>query len=255
MSLLSSAEKNLFLESTKLVQEVEVSPDFTKIHCPSRMVVAGPSLIGKSQFALRLVKYRDIVYNEKFDRVIYALPEASIHLHQKFIEELKNACSFLEIVEGLPDIDTLNLAAEKTSHKLLIMDDLMSKVFASSEMLELVTSTSHHSNISVVIICQSIFLPSKHRLTLIRNCSEKVLFHNKVDQNQLNVLSRHINPSRPNLLKQCFDFIYKHTKKHDLKYVLIDASPLSSLPYNACLRTFIFPQEDGKVRCVFFSTS
>ncbi len=248
-------EQNLFLEATKIVQEVEVSADFTKIHCPSRMVIAGPSLIGKSQFALNLVKYRDTVYNEKFERILYAFPESSLHLHDKFIQDLKEACTFVEIIEGLPDVDSLNLAAEKSSHKLLIMDDLMSKVFGSSSILELVTSTSHHSNISVVIICQSIFLPSKHRLTLIRNCSEKVLFHNKVDQNQLTVLSRHINPSRPNLLKQCFDFIYKHTKKSDLKYVLIDASPLSSLPYNACLRTFIFPQDDGKVRCVFFSTS
>ncbi len=245
---------NLFLKSTKLLQEVEVSEDFIKIRCPSRMVVAGPSLIGKSQFAHNLIKFRDVVYNQTFDRIVYALPEGSLHLHENFIQDLKNAYEKIEIVEGLPDIDNLNLAAEKNSHKLLIMDDLMSKVFGSSSILELVTSTSHHSNISVVIISQSIFLPAKHRLTLIRNCSEKVLFHNKVDQNQLSVLSRHINPRKPDLLKECFDFIYKHTKKEDLKYVLIDASPLSHLPYNACLRTFIFPGNDGKVRPIFFSS-
>ncbi len=130
----------------------------------------------------------------------------------------------------------------------------MAQAFSSSKILELVTSTSHHSNISVIIICQSIFLPARHRLTLVRNCSEKVLFHNKVDHNQLNVLSRHINPNKPNLLKECFDFIYRNTSKADLKYVLIDASPLSELPYNACLRTFIFPGIDGKVRPIFFST-
>ncbi len=251
--LTKKIESNLILQPAKLVQEVEVSPDFIKIHCPSRMVIAGPSMIGKSQFALKLIKFREIVYNQKFDRIVYALPEASIHLHTTFIQNLREACDFIEIIEGLPDIDNLNLAAEKTSHKLLVMDDLMSKAFSSSHILELVTSTSHHSNISVVIICQSIFLPAKHRLTLIRNCSEKVLFHNKVDHNQLNVLSRHINPNIPNLLKECFDFIYKHTSKADLKYVLIDASPLSELPYNACLRTFIFPEDDGKVRPVFFS--
>ncbi len=244
---------NLILQSNKIVQEVSVSSDFVKIHCPSRMVVAGPSMIGKSQFALKLIKFRDVIYNKKFERIVYALPEASIHLHSTFIETLRSECDFIEIVEGLPDINSLNLAAEKTSHKLLIMDDLMSQAFSSSNILELVTSTSHHSNISVVMICQSIFLPAKHRLTLVRNCSEKVLFHNKVDHNQLNVLSRHINPSKPNLLKECFDFIYRNTSKSDLKYVLIDASPLSELPYNACLRTFIFPEKDGKVRPVFFS--
>ncbi len=246
---------NLILDSKKIVQEVTVSQDFVKIHCPSRMVIAGPSMIGKSQFALKLIQFRNIIYNAKFDRIVYAFPEATLHLHSSFIEELKTACPFIEIIEGLPDTSTLNLDAEKTSHKLLIMNDLMSKAFSSSSILELVTRTSHHSNISVIIICQSIFLPAKHRLTLIRNCSEKVLFHNKVDHNQLNILSRHINPNNPNLLKECFDFIYRHTQRADLKYVLIDASPLSELPYNACLRTFIFPDSDGKVRPVFFSSA
>ncbi len=247
--------KNLSLKSNQLMQEVEVPSDFIKIKCPARMVVAGPSMIGKSRFALQLVKYRKDVFNENFDRILYALPENSLHLHQHFLENLREVCSFIEIVEGLPDVDQLNLGTEQLSHKLLIMDDLMTKAFASSKILELVTSTSHHSNISVIIISQSIFLPAKHRLTLIRNCSEKVIFHNKVDYNQLAVISRHMSPGHPNLLKDCFDFIYENTTKHDLKYVLIDSSPLSDLPYNACIRTFIFPQSDGKVRPVFFSMS
>ncbi len=248
------ATDNLILRSTKQVQEVSVSSDFIKIRCPSRMVISGPSMIGKSRFALKLIEFRNMIYNENFDRILYALPENALHLHQNFIENLRSVCPLIEIVEGLPDINSLNLAVESSTHKLLIMDDLMQQAFTSNKILELVTSTSHHSNISVVIICQSIFLPAKHRLTLIRNCSEKVIFHNKVDQNQLAVLSRHISPNNPNLLKDCFDFIYQHSLKDDLKYVLIDASPLSPLPYNACIRTFIFPQDDGKIRPVFFST-
>ncbi len=250
-----SKSENLILHTNKLVQIVEVSPNFAKIHCPSRMVVAGPSMIGKSQFALKLVKFRNSIYNEKFDRILYAFPEATLHLHQPFIDELKKACNFIEILEGLPDIDALSLSTERTTHKLLIMDDLMTQVFSSQGILDLVTSTSHHCNISVVIITQSIFLPAKHRLTLIRNCSEKVIFHNKLDHNPLATLSRHIAPGKPTLLKECFDFIYRNTSKSDLKYVVLDASPLSELPYNACIRTFIFPAADGKVRPVFFSTS
>ncbi len=253
-TLRSKKSQNLILNSTKLVQEVEVDADFVKIHCPSRMVVAGPSMIGKSQFALKLVKFRNFVYNEKFDRILYAFPESSLHLHQPFINDLRKACDFIEIIEGLPDIDALSLATERTTHKLLIIDDLMTQVFTSKGILDLVTSTSHHSNISVVIVTQSIFLPAKHRLTLVRNCSEKVIFHNKLDHNPLAILSRHIAPGKPTLLKECFDFIYRNTSKTDLKYVVLDSSPLSELPYNACIRTFIFPNEDGKVRPVFFST-
>ncbi len=139
--------KNLSLKSTRNVQEVEVPANFIKIRCPCRMVVAGPSMIGKSRFALKLIEFRKDVFDEKFDRILYALPDTSLHLHQEFIQDLRNICPFVEIVEGLPDVDTLNLATEKSSHKLLIMDDLMSKAFASGKILELVTSTSHHSNI------------------------------------------------------------------------------------------------------------
>ncbi len=248
---MAGISENLVLNATKVVQEVNVSPDFIKIQCPSRMVVAGPSMSGKSQFAQKLVLFRDRIYTHTFERVLYCLPENSIHLHQKFLEELKEACAYVEIVEGLPDINALHLNADHLSHKLLILDDLMTRAFASKEILELVTSTSHHSNISVVIITQSIFLPAKHRLTLMRNCSEKVLFHDKLDHNQLQVLSRHIAPGKPNLLKECFDFIYKKTGKSDLKYVLLDASPISELPYNACIRTFIFPDKSGNIHPVF----
>ncbi len=161
------AKNNLILKSTRIVQEVDVPKDFTKIKCPSRMMVSGPSMIGKSQFALKLVEFRKFIYNEEFDRIVYALPETAIHLHRQFIEKLRTVCNFIEIVEGLPDMESLNLSSDKSSHKLLVMDDLMQQAFGSNKILELVTSTSHHSNISVVIICQSIFLPSKHRLTLI----------------------------------------------------------------------------------------
>ena len=249
------ADKNVTISSSKKVQKLEVSANFGKIICPSRLVIAGPTLSGKSTFAYQLVKYRDTIYSEPFSRIIYALPETSIHLHKDFIENLRSDCANIEIVEGLPDLEEVHLTADKNTHKLLILDDLMTKVFASANMLELMTSTSHHNNISVVIITQSIFLPSKHRLTLVRNCSEKVFFHNKVDQLELSIISRQIYPSKPHFLKKCFDQVYAKTKKKDLKYLLIDASPLSDVPQNAIVRSFIFPREDGKVRPIFFLPS
>ncbi len=245
-------EENLVFHVNKKVQDFMVSPNFAKIGCPSRLVIAGPTLSGKSQFAFNLIKYRETVYSAKFDRIVYAFPEGSMHLHQDFIKALQTVCNYIEIFEGLPNIEEQHLAAEKVTHKLVVLDDLMMKAFASNNVLELITQASHHSNISVIIVTQSMFLPAKHRLTLIRNCSEKVIFHDKIDQMQLSILSRQIFPSKPNFLRECFDFIYQVSHKKDLKYVLLDASPLSDLPHNAVARTFIFPQKDGKTRPVFF---
>ncbi len=240
----------------KIVQELNVSKEFGKIGCPSRLVIAGPTMSGKSRFALNLVKFRNDVYNEKFDRILYCLPASMIHLHYQFTNELREVYPAIEIIEGLPDLDALHLASDKNSHKLVIFDDLMQDVFASNKILELITTTSHHSNISVVTICQSLFFASKNRITFIRNCSEKVIFHDKVDQNQLSILSRHLFPNKPIFLLEAFDFIYQNTTRADLKYLFIDASPLSELPHNCLVRTFIFPGEHGvsdkKIRPVFF---
>ncbi len=245
-------DQNVVVSTKKKVQILDVDDSFTKIICPSRMVISGPTLSGKSTFALKLLKHRKDIYSNSFSRIVYALPENMFHLHQKFIETLREICSFIEIVEGLPDLLQLNLGLDKNSHKLIIFDDMMTQVFESKQILELITTTSHHSNISVITICQTLFFPSKHRVTFMRNCSEKVIFHDKVDQNQLSILSRHLLPNKPNFLQECFDFIYEITQKKDLKYLLLDANPMSHLPHNCIVRSFIFPQNDGKVRPIFF---
>lgn len=248
------SEKNLVINKQAKVQEIQVSREFAKIPCPSRMLVTGPTMAGKSQFALNLVKFRSQLYTANFEKILYALPGESIHLYQSFIQELRNVFADIRIIEGIPDVEEHHLTADK-NHKLLILDDLMVQAFASKGMLDLITKGSHHANISVILISQSIFLPAKNRLTLARNCSEKVIFHDKGDVNQLSFLSRMIYPGNSNFLSECFNYVYSATLKKDLKYLFIDSSPLSEVPHNCIVRTFIFPREDGKIRPVFFFPS
>ncbi len=250
-----AGNNHVIFNEQKKAQDFFVDENFTKITSPSRLVISGPTMSGKSSFALKLIKYQKDVYSHTFERIVYCLPQAFIHLHDDFIKKLKEAFNKIEICEGLPDVEELYLTSDKNSHKLLILDDMMTQVFASGKMLELITSTSHHCNISVVIICQSLFLPAKHRLTLIRNCSEKVIFHDKVDQNQLQILSRHIFPSKPNFLRDCFNILFDINVSKHLRYLLIDASMLSELPPNAIVRTNIFPMDDNIVRPMFFFPS
>ncbi len=251
-----TANESVSISTKKVVQKLQVPPTFAKIHCPSRLVICGPTMSGKSRFALNLIKYRSQVYDKSFERILYCFPLNMLHLHHEFIRALEAVFPEIEIIEGLPDLDTLQLTLDKTAHKLVVFDDLMKEVFGSKKILDLITQSSHHSNISVVTISQSLFFPGKNRLTFIRNCSEKVIFHDKVDQNQLSILSRHMFPSKSSFLMECFDFIYSHAGKNDLKYLLIDASPLSELPHNCIVRSFIFPNElghsDNKVRPIFF---
>ncbi len=235
------------------VEKLTVPENFGKIITPSRMLICGPTMVGKSTFALELIKNRNTVYDKDFQRIIYALPEDSIHLHQNFLETLKQIYPAIEIVEGLPNINELHLKEDKDP-KLLIIDDMMQSAFASKSMLDLITKDSHHSNCSLVVTCQNIFLPTKYGRTFVRNCSEKVIFFDKTDANQLSILSRQIFPGFPHFLHNCFDWIFTNRTNDPLKYILIDSSSLSHLPYNAIVRTCIFPENhsDGIVRMRLF---
>ena len=100
--------------------------------------------------------------------------------------------------------------------------------------------------------CQNIFLPTKYGRTFVRNCSEKVIFFDKTDANQLSILTRQIFPKYPYFLQECFEWIFAHESKHNLKYLLIDSSAISHLPYNAIVRSCIFPEKDDIVRIRLF---
>lgn len=236
---------------TASVQKLDLPQNFEKIICPSRMLIAGPSMSGKSTFVLELVKHKEKVYSATFERIIYCLPDESLHLHQEFEKELRAAFPAIEIIEGLPNITQLGIKDSK-AHKLLILDDLMFPVFESHIMLNLITKDSHHSNCSVVITCQNFYHPSKYGRTFVRNCSEKVLFFDKTDAKQLSMLSMQIYPNKPNFLKSCFDWIFQNRSEAKLKYLLIDSSTLSHFPHNALVRSFIFPGTNGQVTPILF---
>jgi hypothetical protein len=211
-------------------------------------------MAGKSAFMLELVRHRAIVYDTTFKRVIYAIPHNSAHLHQDFLKNMKDACPELEVIEGLPDLTALHVT-EDTTPKLMLIDDLMVEVLGSKDMLDLVCRDSHHTNTSVCISVQNIFHTSPHGRTFMRNCSEKVVFFTKTDNLLLSILSRQIFPSHPHFLHNCFEWIFHNRSPEELKYLLIDSSPLSPLPYNAVVRSCIFPKKEGdakSIRPLFF---
>ena len=76
------------ITESSAAQEITVPKTFGKIICPCRILVSGPTMSGKSSFALELISNRDLVFDKEFSRIISALPEDSIHLHQDFIKKI-----------------------------------------------------------------------------------------------------------------------------------------------------------------------
>ena len=176
--------KHTKLQVNSTVEKISVHKGFGKIVTPSRMLICGPSMSGKSTFVHHVIKFREHIYDQTFEKIFYALPEASSHLHQEYLQNLRLVYPDIQIVEGLPNISELNIREDK-SPKLLVIEDMMQGAFGSQMILDLLTKDSHHCNCSVIITCQNYFLPTRFGRTFVRNCSEKVIFLIKLMQTNL----------------------------------------------------------------------
>lgn len=74
-----------------------------KLEMPLRMQITGPTDFGKSRFCLNLVKFRHLVFQEKFSRIVYCYNWRQDV--DKFLDELRQACPTVELVIGLPDAE------------------------------------------------------------------------------------------------------------------------------------------------------
>lgn len=145
---LAMAERSLQISKDTSAQKLNVTVDFTKIILPCRIMIVGPTMSGKSEFILNLLKHRDLVFNSTFVRVFYCIPPKSSEHHYSYIERLTKVYGQIEIIEGLPKISRDNLL-EGEGHKLIILDDLVHDMMVSKEMHDIFTIHSHHAKISV----------------------------------------------------------------------------------------------------------
>ena len=234
-------------------QVLKVPPNFEKIITPARIIITGPTQSGKSRFIFNLIKHRTTMFSDEFQRIIYCLPPNCFNLHAEFLDNLKDVCADtdLKIMEDMPNIDELALDIDLVP-KLIVFDDLMRKAFNSTKVLDLITQTSHHANVTVIFTTQNVFLPSKYGKSIRYNCSTTVIFFDGNDVQMLNILSMQMFPNGNHFLQQCFDWIYQHSHIVKARYVLIDGAPSSLLSRQMRVRTNIFPDINSPAKPVFF---
>lgn len=122
--------------------------------------------------------------------------------------------------EGLPDKKTIEEFTHDMKHALIIIDDLMSKLVQSDDVLQLFTVTSHHRMASCCFISQNLFCAGKHARSISLNCVNFVLFRNPRDMRQLSSFASQILPGKT---KYCLDSFQKATEK-PFNYLLVDLS-------------------------------
>ena len=81
------------------MQLLDISDNFLKISVPFRMMVAGPTLVGKSQFMLKAVRHRDQLFKGKFERRNEKMNFSSYSFSKPLGSALLASCRMSTIIE------------------------------------------------------------------------------------------------------------------------------------------------------------
>lgn len=234
-----------------IVQKLYLTPNSLKLHCPCAISVSGQSRSGKSSWMVKLVQNRDLLFDAKFDRIIYCESEALSHQSSKVYDAIKASFPGSERCLGLPDINQLQLTADPSTFKLILLDDLMISLLKSESMLELVLILVNHAKCVLVYSVHTSFFQTKFAKTMQRNTDVRILFYNRLDQTELRIISCQLG-KKPSFLLECFKFLHDKFPNDYYPYILISGQPQNKQFY---VRTHIFPNENNEIKpIIFFET-
>lgn len=230
-------------------QVIKVGSDALKFCVPCAICISGPSQVGKSEFIVKLVEKRSLLFTQEFVRILYCQPEILCTRQNSVFDRIQASFPRAELISGLPDVAKLNLDLDKRP-KLLIIDDLMSEFLSSKHMLKLLSIQVHHFSISTIVTLHNYYATSKFGKTLSRNMNYKVFFYNRLDVRELKNISDQIG-AHPNFLSKSFEFLLKTFPKEPT-YIVIDGHIKSEM-IQMHVRSKILPDpETNEIKPIIF---
>lgn len=167
------------------------------------ILMAGPSMSGKTTFLKKLIKFKKHMFNVNFKKIIWCYAETNAK-------------------PDIPDVTfhkgiLLNYNNENNDPILIVLDDLMSDAF-NSTVSELFTKGSHHRNTSVILVTQNLFYQTAQSRNISLNAKYIVLFKNPRDKQQFSHLARQIYPENSAELVR----VYNDVMRAPHAYFIID---------------------------------
>jgi hypothetical protein len=212
---------------------MEVNAEEFLFKSPNIITVVGATSSGKTTFVNKLLDSSDIMFTVPPNKILYCYS-----CYQPLYDKMMESIPILSFYEGIPTEEDIRKLGSHNGHKLIILDDLMTKVTSSPVILDLFCQYSHHLNISVIFITQNIFHGGKCSRSLNLNSHYYILFKNKRDINQIKTLGRQLFPGKGDTLLHS----YSDATSKPYGYLLVDLHPKSDETY--MMRTQIFPNED-----------
>jgi hypothetical protein len=216
----------LFFSIENNLKKMEKPPSFQH---PFSMLIAGPTMSGKSCFTIRLLSNKGYIQPPP----VHVLWCYGIESPEQFKKIKRTAIYPITFIKGLPNI------AEITDSQgaLVILDDLMQDAAKSKNIADLFSRGMHHLNISTILLIQNVFHQGVHMRNISLNASYIILFKNPRDNRQILTLSQQIFPMNAKYLTEAFNLAT--SRPHG--YLIINLTQRSA--DNERLYTNIFPGE------------
>ena len=192
---------------------------------PATVIVSGSTSCGKTQWTKRLLKHcREMMKNAP--KEIYYL----YGIWQEAFEEMDG----VTFVEGIPsNVETLG---DGKNPALVVIDDQMDTALDDIRIQNLFTRTSHHRQLTVILITQNVYAQGRYARSIALNGQYLILFRNPRGVSQVTTLARQIGMG-----KTLVD-AYKDATGEPYGYLVIDLHPHNHSEYK--LKSKVFPGED-----------
>lgn len=204
---------------------------------PCSILLSGATQAGKTRFTYRLLENAHGMFEKRPKTIIYAYGE-----YQQLFEQMESRIPGLILHHGLPTKEQITEWTNPEQHTIIVLDDLMTQVTRSEDVLFLFTVTAHHRCCSVIFLTQNLFMPGKYARSISLNCHYVIMFRNFRDNRS--VVSGFGAQAYPGKTKY-FKDAYEKATSQPYGYLVSDMTVTCPNEYR--LRTKIFPNEDTHV--------
>lgn len=217
----------------------QICASLLRFKTPSGILLAGPSMAGKTELLKKVFKYLPCMFDTTFKSILWCYGEENA-----VPKDLETHGIPFKIYEGVPSEwkeEELGLV----SPALIVLDDLLEVAYNSNSIETLFTKKIHHKRWTVFLVSQNLLYQSKIARTISLNLSYLILLKNIRDKAQFAHLARQVEPQHHRALIGA----YNDALAKPYGYFVLDfhVKTPDALRYRSCL----FPTDSA---CVFWTT-
>ena len=208
-----------------------------RLKAPFTAVISGCSGSGKSTWVHSLLRHKDILLDPPPKKVFYYFMEYQPLFDAMLDENLVN-----EFIRGMPTSEDVRRLVEPyvgEGGSLIVMDDGMTVL--NDDHASLFTMVSHHHDVSVLLLSQNLFHPSKSYRTISINANYHVLMKNPRDQSSVVNFAKQFMPYKSRFVMES----YKDATSAQYSYIFFDLK--QSTPDFLRVRSRLFLHEAPQI--------